>query len=95
MMHRKPQFPNPEWRAQEQIQGMDPSRLGANSFHSTGRYFDTGGGGPKWLIAIRPDIDALPSGMRAKIRLLASDRVSGLPWSNISRSALPGHQTLP
>ncbi|WP_439397396.1 M20 metallopeptidase family protein [Bradyrhizobium sp. PMVTL-01] len=63
-MHREPELSNAEWKTQERIReilqrfGID----GAQVFHNTGLYVDIEGAasGPKRLIAVRGDIDALP-----------------------------------
>lgn len=63
-MHRQPELSNAEWKTQERIRGVlqQFGVEGVNSFHNTGLYVDIQGtaSGPKRLIALRGDIDALP-----------------------------------
>lgn len=63
-MHQEPELSNAEWKTQERIRTI-LQRFGINNakvFHNTGLYVDIEGtaSGPKRLIAVRGDIDALP-----------------------------------
>ncbi|WP_213290716.1 M20 family metallopeptidase [Bradyrhizobium sp. sGM-13] len=80
-MHREPELSNAEWKTQERIRGVLQrfGLMGAETFHTTGLYVDIEGtaSGPKRLVAVRGDIDALPI-QEAREDLSYRSQVSGV-----------------